>query len=230
MIFCPECGTKNKDDAKFCEKCGASIERIDKYKKKIEKTSGSNKSKILIAIIIAAVVAVGIGGYYAYQNHRMSQMDDNMLQASQLNSEANKQLEQLSSISSSNPTDYTSQMQILSSTINIEKQILNYHQEAYQYADGPYKDLISLAINADNLKLDSLDSTNRILISAQSNDINSVNTYKSKLNGTINQLNGLQNDYNSLKSNDPNLEEHVKNNWDLPAINILKINVNLIMK
>ena len=28
-MFCPECGSKNKDDALFCENCGTSLKRTE---------------------------------------------------------------------------------------------------------------------------------------------------------------------------------------------------------
>ena len=36
-MFCDECGFKNKETAKFCKKCGASLEEEKRKRKKILK-------------------------------------------------------------------------------------------------------------------------------------------------------------------------------------------------
>lgn len=37
MVFCPECGTKNPENAQFCENCGAKLEQVNKIKPKKHK-------------------------------------------------------------------------------------------------------------------------------------------------------------------------------------------------
>lgn len=66
--FCPECGSEQKDDAKFCSKCGVSFQSQLTSKEKIKKfknTKLKNKKKIgiiaaviIIIVIVAAVVVV----------------------------------------------------------------------------------------------------------------------------------------------------------------------------
>ena len=36
MIFCTQCGTKNKDEAKFCRKCGASLSHDEDFDEEVE--------------------------------------------------------------------------------------------------------------------------------------------------------------------------------------------------
>lgn len=63
-MFCPKCGTKNDDDAKYCEGCGQSLQKgvnkrdiLDK-----EKTSGGGMSSGVKALIVICIVLIaGIG-------------------------------------------------------------------------------------------------------------------------------------------------------------------------
>ena len=74
-MFCAKCGTKNKENAKFCEKCGNKLEFSEEKQKgdkkpkpkndKIEKLKGlSKKAKIGIisgiVIVLAAIIALAI--------------------------------------------------------------------------------------------------------------------------------------------------------------------------
>ncbi len=213
MVFCPECGTKNDEKAEFCEECGASLKGMDKYNKK----GGSNKSKIIIAIIIVVVAVVGIGGYFAYQNNRMAQTDENMLLASQLDAQA---LQQIKDLTTTPSTDYASQMTKCDSVFNMKKQVKVYHRQAYQTADGPYKDLIDVEIRMDDLILDLVDTYKRFLISAQSNDLGSMTTNLNKINYLKTESDKLANEYKSIRSSNPDLDEHVKNNWNESSINL----------
>lgn len=74
-MFCPECGKKNKKEAKFCEFCGSKIiedKKIILPKKK--KTSMPRKTKIIIGIVIALVVIVGGGGAILFSSFTPSKV------------------------------------------------------------------------------------------------------------------------------------------------------------
>ena len=62
---CPNCDSENNDSAKFCKKCGTSLEKkVTSHESMInsmnEKTSSNNTTKyIIVALIIVAVVLAG---------------------------------------------------------------------------------------------------------------------------------------------------------------------------
>ena len=63
IMKCEKCGFENKDTAKFCSKCGNSLEL------KPEVGKNNNNSKIIIAalVIIIVILAVCIG-YFVLNN------------------------------------------------------------------------------------------------------------------------------------------------------------------
>lgn len=62
LIKCPECGQEISDTVKKCHHCGMKIKKV-KQKKKLSK-----KKKIILSIaMILAFTAIGVGGYFLYQ-------------------------------------------------------------------------------------------------------------------------------------------------------------------
>lgn len=63
---CNECGFENKDTAKFCSKCGCSLEVVEAQPKQ----ESSNNTKIIIAaLVIVIIVLAGTVGYFALSNN-----------------------------------------------------------------------------------------------------------------------------------------------------------------
>lgn len=74
-MFCPKCGKKNAEEAKFCEFCGAKImsdEKVILPKKPRVKISKKNKTIIIVAVIL--VLVLGIGGYFLSSNFKPSKV------------------------------------------------------------------------------------------------------------------------------------------------------------
>ena len=73
MVYCPKCGTQNKEDAKFCVKCGAELYPEKRAEKREEDTCFGPREKRVeeecfgiphggaIVGIIAGVVIILIG-------------------------------------------------------------------------------------------------------------------------------------------------------------------------
>ncbi len=59
-MFCPKCGTKNKENAKFCEKCGNNLNAASKITKK----NAGSPVKFLIVICVILVAGLGIAAGY----------------------------------------------------------------------------------------------------------------------------------------------------------------------
>lgn len=67
-MFCPECGTKNDDEAKFCENCGAKLEEQEVVStaqpvnnvQPVQVKKLSKKAKIAIIGVIAVIGAIAI--------------------------------------------------------------------------------------------------------------------------------------------------------------------------
>ena len=74
-MFCPECGKKNADDAKFCEFCGVKIAEESKViLPKKPKKPMKKKTKIIIIVVIVLVFVLGGGGLILSNNFKPSKI------------------------------------------------------------------------------------------------------------------------------------------------------------
>ena len=84
-MYCKKCGAKNKDDARFCAKCGCDmtqkiIAQDHKKQKKVEKKPKPEKKSIRNpilrnAIFVAICVVVGIGAAVVYQQQKKEKLN-----------------------------------------------------------------------------------------------------------------------------------------------------------
>lgn len=91
-MFCPECGKKNEEGAKFCEDCGAKLEPNTKVKEpepKAPRKSMNKKKKILIGSISAIVIILLIGYFIASNNYKPSKVAEEYFLAI-MNKDTNK--------------------------------------------------------------------------------------------------------------------------------------------
>ena len=73
---CPSCGYENRDDAKFCTKCGKSL--VQKaVPNPIEEKSNTSKY-IIVALVIIIVILVATIGYFAFTMNSTSVTNDNV--------------------------------------------------------------------------------------------------------------------------------------------------------
>ena len=61
-MFCPKCGKKNKDSAKFCEFCGTEIKEEEKIILPKAPRKKLNKKNLIIIIVISIIAIILIGG------------------------------------------------------------------------------------------------------------------------------------------------------------------------
>ena len=106
---CNQCGFENKKDAKFCTKCGSTLEKAP-----VVTSEKSDVSKyIIIALVAVILLLVGAVGYFALSGHGDSNVsspqsnDSNASQSSEI-SEANEnaQTHVVSSNKASNPKSW----------------------------------------------------------------------------------------------------------------------------
>lgn len=63
MVKCPECSGENKDSAKFCKQCGASL-KPQTVTHAPQKSKDNNNTKLIVAaVVVIAVVLAGVGVY-----------------------------------------------------------------------------------------------------------------------------------------------------------------------
>lgn len=67
-IYCPNCGEKNGEGAKFCKKCGKSLGSSSQSSSTVPKKQNLPKRNLLIIIIVAAVCIAAIAGAFFYLN------------------------------------------------------------------------------------------------------------------------------------------------------------------
>lgn len=71
---CSKCGFENKDNAKFCTKCGSPLEVHPQ-----PKGPGADNSKyIIIALVVIIIILAGAIGYFAFSMHSDSGQNDNV--------------------------------------------------------------------------------------------------------------------------------------------------------
>lgn len=74
-MFCPECGKKNAEEAKFCEFCGAKIAEDSKIILPQKPRKPMKKStKIIIIVVTLLVVVLGGGGIILSNNFKPSKI------------------------------------------------------------------------------------------------------------------------------------------------------------
>ncbi|WP_413828296.1 MULTISPECIES: zinc ribbon domain-containing protein [unclassified Methanobrevibacter] len=75
-IYCSNCGEENEDSAKFCRKCGASLNSNIKKINSSDNLGNVNKKYIITGlIIILAVILIAAGAYFAFSQNNMKTMD-----------------------------------------------------------------------------------------------------------------------------------------------------------
>lgn len=172
------------------------------------------EKKVLIIIVGILIVLVGIGGYYAYGTYRTTQMDAYMLQSKVLANQFNSKYDETNKIANTTPTDYDTLNKDIDDLIDLNKRIIAVESTGYQYADGPYKDLISIIIQRDNSDLADLKLWKQRVGYIQQNNYYQASETTKQEDSTISEINKLDNDYKTFKDTHLDVKEHCIKYWN----------------
>ncbi|MCC7554001.1 MAG: zinc ribbon domain-containing protein [Methanobacteriaceae archaeon] len=149
-MFCQNCGTKNDEDAIYCEKCGLKL---------IKKPENSNKNILIIILIVILVIASLAGLFIFLSNNSNSDVSQNNVPSmgsdenlrNVENSNHPKTWNQINSYSG--VSDYTTGVNIKGDKIKVEfsafpiKNYADNHMKVDVYKDGKYLDSSSVSWN-----------------------------------------------------------------------------------
>lgn len=95
---CPSCSFENRDDAKFCTKCGKSL--IQKTPQQPIEVKSNNSKYVIIALVVIIIILVAAIGYFVY-NMSSTSLNNNTMENDSANQESQSAQEVSSSQSSS---------------------------------------------------------------------------------------------------------------------------------
>ncbi len=184
---------------------------------KFSSNTKSRKTKyLLIGLIIVLIVGISIAGYFLYQKYRMDQVDALMLESNtvlqpQLSA---KLIEANNLANSSSSPDYDKVGTLVDEAIGTQKKIISSSEQAYQYADGPYKELIALGLKKERLNLDAITSwRSRIEYLKQGQTAQALQLLQQEQN-LATEITKANNEYLNFKSTHPDVKEHTIKFWN----------------
>lgn len=169
------------------------------------------RNKILIIIIAVLVVAIGITCTFIYQNYRMSQMDSYMKESNVLADENVKLNNDTQKLIDQDKDDEA--LVKLDEAIKTCNQSIDSVQKGYEFADGPYKDLLAIAMKRDKVFLELLQSWKSRILLFKEGKYYDVNELKSQEQDRLNDMNRYNDEYESIKSKNPGMQEHIDKFW-----------------
>ena len=222
-MFCKNCGTKNVEDAEYCVKCGQSLKKkakipensqsdtIEKQNKNIIKRIIGNKI-VLIAIVAVIIVIVGIGGSYAYGNYKMSQMDKYMKQSDMYADQADAEWNQTFNLLNQN--DGAAALTECQQAAWDTNQSIQLLENASNYADGPYKDLLNNAytkreawLSAENAQITAIQNLQFLNVAGADQALQIRDT-------KLAEATDYQKQENSIIAQNPGMQDHIDKNWN----------------
>ncbi|MBC7088783.1 MAG: hypothetical protein H5T39_00060 [Methanobacteriales archaeon] len=168
------------------------------------------KTLLKIAVIIL-VVAVAVAGYITYKNYRMAQMDKYVIQANQLVDEFNRTREEANTYAEEGDIDKA--IIKVDKAIKELKEMISLAEKAYQYADGPYKEVIGLLIERDQLILQGLESWRSRLEYIKEGDYASAWELKDQEKDIITEIEKIEARKEAIKSKHPDVKQHIESKW-----------------
>jgi len=168
----------------------------------------TNKLKILVAILAVAVI---IADLYVYGQYKMAQMDNYMHQARQLLEESDKCSQEANNYVSADNIDGAKIK--VDEAIELTKKAIELQERGYQYADGPYKEIIELLIEENQLYLKTLESWKERLECIKEGDYASALELKAQEEDIYAEINKIDARKETIKSKHPDVKEHIEKYW-----------------
>ncbi len=169
------------------------------------------EKKKLLAIIIILAAATGIIGYYAYGQYRMSQMDKYMAQASQLAPEYNATAKEMVAYAAAG--DYDMAIEKADKLGSLMDKILSLQGRAYEYADGPYKEVIGLLIEYNQLARENIELWKEELLCLKAGDYMGAQILEAEMDELTVEKGKIEARKEAIKSRHPEVKEHIENTW-----------------
>lgn len=181
--------------------------------------SGKNKKYLLIGIVVILIAIIGVASYFLYQNYRMQEMDKLMLESNTVfTPQLNAKITEANNIANSTSPDYNKVGTLLDEAILLQTKIISNVEKAYQYADGPYKELLALSLTRDRLDLNILNSwKSRIEYIKQGNSAQALQLL-SQEQDLATESTKAHNEYVNFKSTHPDVKEHTVKYWNSTAV------------
>lgn len=168
-----------------------------------------NKFLAIIAIILGLVLIIGAN--YAYGEYKMSEMDKYMKQANEYIYKADNLSDEANSLVKQN--DYDGTIAKIDDALWNYNQALNLTQKAYQSADGSYKEFLALSMKAQNVNIDMYSSWKTRVQYIQDNELYKASELKNQEDDRLNDFNRYVDELESIKAQNPEIQEHIDNNW-----------------
>ena len=169
------------------------------------------ENKKLLVIVVILAVATGILGYYVYGQYRMSQMDKYCQQANKVANELNRTVNEADSYAQNGNIEEA--MIKVDEAIEKQKEVISLGEKAYQYADGPYKEIIRLLIEKNQLILQILESWKARLEYIKEGDYASALELKAQEEDIYAEISKIEARKETIKSEHPEVKEHIEKTW-----------------
>ena len=168
----------------------------------------ANKFKILTVILAVAVV---ITGYYTYGQYRMSQMDKYVQQANKTFGEANTLYYEAEAYGEDG--DYSAAVSKMDQAINKTEEAIMFLGKAHQYADGPYKEYISMSIKINQLVLEVWKMYRSRLEYLEEGDYARAGVILVQEEEVASEVRKLDATLDAFKEEHPDVKEHIEKYW-----------------
>lgn len=172
------------------------------------------RNKYLIIIIIILVITIGIVSFFAYQNYRMSQVDKLMSQTPTIATQYSEKYSETNTLANKTPTDYNTMHSNMNEMINEINQVKSIQATAYQSADGPYKDLITLYLKQDDLNINMINLWDSRVQYIQQRNMFQVNQVIKEEDDNNNEISKNGNDISTFLATHPDIKDHIAKYWN----------------
>lgn len=174
------------------------------------------RRKIYLIIIIAIlVVLISVAGYFVNQNYRLQQMDKLMLDYDvNLTPKLNEKIDEANNMANLTSPDFYKIGSAVDEAILIQKQMISSVEKAYQYADGEYKELLTLLLVRDRLALDILNTWRSRIDYYKNGNTEQADQLLKKEQDLDTELTKANNEYVNYKSMNPAVKEHTIKFWN----------------